>query len=96
MADQLDMNGLSLQDSQHAPNGFGGARSAYIPPHARRSGGGPAPAAPGGMDGSAWGPQKYVILSSDLIPLADHLKRFWGTQRWTQWWSQRGISNGRQ
>ncbi|KAI5358911.1 putative ATP-dependent RNA helicase DEAD-box, Helicase superfamily 1/2, ATP-binding protein [Septoria linicola] len=61
MADQLNMNGLSLKDSQHAPqggapqqNGFGGQeRSAYIPPHMRSSGRGPPPAAagPGPMDG---------------------------------------------
>jgi len=31
MADQLNMNGLSLNDSQHAPNG-GFERSTYIPP----------------------------------------------------------------
>ena len=33
MADQLNMGGLSL-DSQR-PNGVGGGRSAYIPPHMR-------------------------------------------------------------
>lgn len=59
MADQLNMNGLNLQDSQHAgpgPNGFGG-RSAYVPPHARQTSrpGPPGPPGPG-MDGSAWGP----------------------------------------
>lgn len=72
MADQLNMNKLSLNDSQHAqqaPNGNGHhggfQRSAYIPPHARSSGGrpapGPGPAAldgappPGGdMQNSAW------------------------------------------
>lgn len=64
MAEQLNMGGLSLQDSQHANGGgggFGAGRSAYVPPHAR--GGaptrGPAPAgepANGGLDGSAWGP----------------------------------------
>lgn len=62
MADQLNMNGLSLQDSQHASNGFPGGRAAYIPPHARRTGGGPGPGpqpngGPGGLDGSAWGAQ---------------------------------------
>ncbi|KAF2769870.1 putative ATP dependent RNA helicase [Teratosphaeria nubilosa] len=70
MADQLNMNGLSLQDSQHAPNhqqqnGFGGGeRSAYIPPHMRQRGG-PPPGPPAGFDGppppadlngSAWAP----------------------------------------
>lgn len=53
------MNGLSLKDSQHAPqpgqqqqNGFG-ERSAYIPPHMRQRGGGPATAGPSGFDGGA-------------------------------------------
>ncbi len=53
MADQLNMNGLSLKDSQHAPqngapqqNGFQ-ERSAYIPPHMRGKMGG----APNGFDG---------------------------------------------
>lgn len=77
MADQLDMNGLSIKDSQHAPNGFP-ARSAYIPPHLRGQMGGPAgpPGPPpgmdgpppmingGGMSGSAWaGPATCVIIS---------------------------------
>ncbi|KAL8742612.1 MAG: hypothetical protein Q9190_004938, partial [Brigantiaea leucoxantha] len=47
MADQLNMSGLSLADSQHA-NGMGGGRSAYIPPHMR---GGPSGPHPQGMDG---------------------------------------------
>ncbi|KAI9851705.1 MAG: DEAD-box ATP-dependent RNA helicase [Thelocarpon superellum] len=71
MADQLNMNGLSLEDSQHA-NGFGGKqRSAYIPPHLRGSMGAgpqgppgpppgmdgpPPPMANGAMNGNAWGP----------------------------------------
>ena len=33
MADQLNMGGLSLDN--HQPNGMGGGRSAYIPPHMR-------------------------------------------------------------
>ncbi|KAH8726218.1 P-loop containing nucleoside triphosphate hydrolase protein [Phaeosphaeriaceae sp. PMI808] len=67
MAEQLDMGRLNLNDSQHAPNGFNGERSAYIPPHLR---GRPQPAGPpmnngpppmmngggGGVGGSAWGP----------------------------------------
>jgi len=51
MADGLNMNGLSLQDSQHNGQNGGFVRGAYIPPHARR--GDPAPG-PGGMDNSAW------------------------------------------
>ncbi|KAK5124022.1 DEAD-box ATP-dependent RNA helicase [Meristemomyces frigidus] len=59
MAEQLNMNGLSLKDSQHAPqpgqqNGFA-ERSAYIPPHMRSAGGRPAPPGPGGFDGPAPG-----------------------------------------
>ncbi|KAF2169075.1 hypothetical protein M409DRAFT_53029 [Zasmidium cellare ATCC 36951] len=58
MADSLNMNGLSLKDSQHAPppgqehqqNGFG-ERTAYIPPHMRTRGGGPPPSAGPGFDG---------------------------------------------
>jgi ATP-dependent RNA helicase DDX3X len=68
MADQLNMNSLSINESHHAPNG-GQARSAYIPPHMRgvahpppgpppAAAGGPGPA-PGGMGASAWaGPQE--------------------------------------
>ncbi|KAK4985448.1 DEAD-box ATP-dependent RNA helicase, partial [Elasticomyces elasticus] len=72
MADQLNMNGLSLVDSQHSnggPNGFHAERSAYIPPHARSTQRGPPPPGPpGGLDGApaamsngvngmAWAPQ---------------------------------------
>lgn len=58
MADQLNMNGLSL-DSQH-----GQGRSAYIPPHMRGSMpqpqmDGPPPLMNGPTNGSAWnGPSK--------------------------------------
>ncbi|KAI6833737.1 ATP-dependent RNA helicase [Hortaea werneckii] len=66
MADQLNMGGLSLKDSQHAPkpgqpNGLP-ERSAYIPPHMRQRGpaGPPAgfdgPPPMNGMNGSAWAP----------------------------------------
>lgn len=59
MAESLNMNGLSLKDSQHAdpqggqPNGFSGERSAYIPPHMRQraSQAPPQAAAPNGYDG---------------------------------------------
>lgn len=52
MADQLNMNNLSLNESQHAPRQNGGfVRSAYIPPHARGSARGPAPG-PAAMDGA--------------------------------------------
>ncbi|KAF4621503.1 hypothetical protein G7Y89_g14570 [Cudoniella acicularis] len=50
MADQLNMNGLSL-------NGGPGERQSYIPPHMRGKMGGPAPGPPpmnGGINGSAW------------------------------------------
>lgn len=59
MADSLNMKSMSLNDSQHAPqggapqqNGFG-ERAAYIPPHLRGRGGPPPPAngAPNGFDG---------------------------------------------
>ena len=59
MAEQLNMNGLSLKDSQHAPqqgvpqqNGFP-ERSAYIPPHMRQrpSAQAPPPGPPNGYDG---------------------------------------------
>ncbi|KAI9890017.1 MAG: DEAD-box ATP-dependent RNA helicase [Vezdaea aestivalis] len=59
MADQINMNGLSLDDSQHA-NGYaggpglnqGGSRPAYIPPHMRgKPGSGPVPMAGPPMDG---------------------------------------------
>ena len=65
MADQLNMNQLSINDSKHAnagpggppPNGFP-ARGAYIPPHARQA----SRSMPmnDGMDGSAWGPTGFV------------------------------------
>ena len=61
MADSLNMNGLSLQDSKHASIGMGGGRSTYIPPHLRGSSRAPPPmgldgAAPPAMNGNAWGP----------------------------------------
>jgi ATP-dependent RNA helicase DDX3X len=50
MADSLNMNGLSLNDSRHAPGG-----RAYIPPHLRgQSARGPPPMM--GMDGAGPGP----------------------------------------
>lgn len=59
MANNLNMNGLSLNESAHAPsggsqNGFG-ERSAYIPPHLRNRGPAP-PGGPGGFDGPPPGP----------------------------------------
>lgn len=46
MADGLQMGNLSLNESQHAPTGNapGAGRAAYIPPHLRQRGPGPAPA----------------------------------------------------
>ena len=44
MADQLNMGGLSLENQQHGhPNGVGGGRTTYIPPHMRGQMDGPAP-----------------------------------------------------
>lgn len=77
MADSLKIQNLSLNDSQHAPNGPPAAngRSAYIPPHLRGRGNvnpGPAPG-PSPMDGAgpagppgptpagAWGGNAYVL-----------------------------------
>jgi ATP-dependent RNA helicase DDX3X len=58
MADQLNMNGLSLN------GGPGEQRASYIPPHMRGKPNGPAPGGPaaanggppmnGGINGSAW------------------------------------------
>ena len=72
MADQLNMNGLSLNDSQHAPggqNGFGGGNS-YIPPHARSRGGGMMGGAPrgGGFGGP---PHGNGCVSSSFSPEND-------------------------
>jgi ATP-dependent RNA helicase DDX3X len=61
MADQLNMNGLSLNESKHA-NSIP-ARSAYIPPHMRGQAGGPpsmsmdgpSSGSEMGLGGSAWG-----------------------------------------
>lgn len=55
MADSLNMNGLSLNDSKHGPPaGMGGGRSTYIPPHLRSSMRGPAPV--NNFDGAGAGP----------------------------------------
>lgn len=74
MADSLNMNGLSLKDSQHAPNGgpqqngFSGERSAYIPPHMRGRGGAQPPAAaPNGFDGGP-APMSNGMNSSAWAP----------------------------
>ncbi|EXJ96481.1 hypothetical protein A1O1_01607 [Capronia coronata CBS 617.96] len=56
MADSLNVNGLSLNDSKHAPQGpMIGGRSAYIPPHLRGSVAAPRGPPTTGMDGA--GPQ---------------------------------------
>jgi ATP-dependent RNA helicase DDX3X len=72
MADSLKIQNLSLNDSQHAPNGPPAAngRSAYIPPHLRGRGNvNPGPG-PSPMDGAgpagptpagAWGGNAYVL-----------------------------------
>ena len=47
MADQLNMGGLSLGESQHAASGGAPGRSTYIPPHMRgMPQPGPPPAGP--------------------------------------------------
>ena len=89
MADQLDMNGLSLHDSQHGPNGASG-RSTYIPPHMRGvpqgpppgiGGGAPPIANGGGLNESMWaGPPRYDNGTSH-IAFAKHrtdLTKEWG------------------
>ncbi|KAI9834856.1 MAG: DEAD-box ATP-dependent RNA helicase [Sarea resinae] len=57
MADQLNIDQLSLNESQHA-NGFGGQpRSAYIPPHLRaKMGGAPSAGPPAGPPTGPPGP----------------------------------------
>lgn len=60
MANNLNMEGLSINENAR-PNGMGGGRSTYIPPHARSSGrgghyDGPPRGAPAGVNGSAWAP----------------------------------------
>lgn len=78
MADGLNMGGMTLKDSNHAPppgqqsNGTF-ERSAYVPPHMRRTGGGPPPAAaaPNGFGGPGadFPPpgQKYVLIIKPLL-----------------------------
>lgn len=72
MAESLNMNGLSLKDSQHAaPNGApqqnGFEKAAYIPPHMRQRGG-PAPSAPNGFDGGPPPPMANGLNSSAWAP----------------------------
>ncbi|MCJ1406617.1 DEAD-box ATP-dependent RNA helicase [Ptychographa xylographoides] len=92
MAESLNMNGLSLGDSQHA-NGMG--RSAYIPPHLRGvpqpppGMGGPPPSMNGDMNSSAWAgpaPNGYGAPPP----------RAGGTSNWAnaQAFTPRGASNG--
>lgn len=83
MADGLKMNGLSLNDSQHAPSHPAG-RSAYIPPHLRNQsraapgpapvgfdGAGPPPGGPGpAMNANAWGPgyvDSFHLCSPEML-----------------------------
>ncbi|KAL9015148.1 MAG: hypothetical protein Q9173_000228 [Seirophora scorigena] len=66
MADQINIGGLSLADSQHAHGGMGGGRSTYIPPHMRgvppsAVDGPPPPMMNGAMGDGAWnGPSHDV------------------------------------
>jgi ATP-dependent RNA helicase DDX3X len=75
MAASLNMNGLSLNDSQHAPNGAPQQngfqeRSAYIPPHMRQRASQPPPpaAAPDAFDGPP--PMSNGLNSSAWAPPA--------------------------
>lgn len=68
MADQIDMNGLSLNESQPPPNGLN-ARSTYIPPHMRSSNGvSPmdAPVFQGDLKSSVWSGSARFVPDSDL------------------------------
>ena len=75
MADSLNMNGLSLKDSQHAPqaggpqqNGFP-ERAAYIPPHMRQRAQQPPSGGPNGFDGGpAPAPMSNGLNSSAWAP----------------------------
>jgi ATP-dependent RNA helicase DDX3X len=83
MAEQLNMGGLSINESQHAPsNGFPD-RAAYIPPHLRGRSGTPsgpmdapppvmngAPPINGNMNGGAWGGPPGYVSRSELSVLA--------------------------
>lgn len=65
MADQLNMNGLSLADSQHGHGGgMGGGRSTYIPPHMRgvppAADGPPPPMMNGSAQDGAWNGARSV------------------------------------
>ena len=69
MADGLQMGNLSLNESQHAPQGNapGQGRAAYIPPHLRGRGGpapGPGPAADGPTPGGSFDGPRYSIQNS--------------------------------
>lgn len=58
MADGLQMGNLSLNESQHAPQGNAPVgRAAYIPPHLRQRGPGPAPSANAGAPSGFGGPR---------------------------------------
>jgi len=69
MADGLQMGNLSLQDSQHAPQGGPPGRAAYIPPHLRgranMDGGAPPPAGPNaGFAGARYVENPFYHTSS--------------------------------
>lgn len=68
MADGLNMNALSLQESQHAPNGFD--RKSYVPPHMRGQSGPPMNAGPppgGPMPMGNGGPVPYAQPPYDFL-----------------------------
>lgn len=71
MANQLNMNGLSLQESQHAPGGGFNGRSAYIPPHLRGRG----------------GPMSHVDGPPAMNGDADHAENAWGANKQAGGWA---------
>lgn len=66
MADGLQMGNLSLNESQHAPQGNAPVgRAAYIPPHLRQRGG-PAAGADAPPSGPGFGGPRYNTLNKQV------------------------------
>ena len=69
MADGLQMGNLSLNESQHAPQGNAPVgRAAYIPPHLRQRGPGAGPSAPADAapPGPGFGGPRYCTPNDTL------------------------------